>query len=320
MTKADEARAFALSRVGCPYIYGGTGQFCTPAYREARAAQYPKYAGKIAANCPRLSGKDSSCALCRWWDESAKQGKRAYDCAQLARAVMKAAGVELLSGANTQWQKTPWARRGSIDTLPERRLALLYRNDGTRMGHTGVSLGDGTLVHAKGHDFGVVRESLGGPAFTHWGIPAGLYEAAQLPPEDPLDAACASPLKKGDAGRAVSALQMLLNIASGAGLTVDGKYGDKTDAAAQAFLQDKHAGSTAGAWPAHAWALLRRAAGGETPAAAASAADDDGFSLGASLTAEDDEAVQITLPWQQIAAWQATLRSIADALGALIGR
>ena len=47
MSKADQARAWALSRVGCPYIMGATGKFCTPAYRRARAAQYPACARKI---------------------------------------------------------------------------------------------------------------------------------------------------------------------------------------------------------------------------------------------------------------------------------
>lgn len=34
-------RQFVIAQVGNPYIYGATGQPCTPAYRHARQAQYP---------------------------------------------------------------------------------------------------------------------------------------------------------------------------------------------------------------------------------------------------------------------------------------
>ena len=36
MEKSEIAKSWALERVGCPYIYGGTGQVCTPAYRQTR--------------------------------------------------------------------------------------------------------------------------------------------------------------------------------------------------------------------------------------------------------------------------------------------
>ena len=64
MTKADEAKAWALAHVGCPYIYGATGGICTPSYREARAAQYPEYAATMRKNCPLLSGSTHSCTNC----------------------------------------------------------------------------------------------------------------------------------------------------------------------------------------------------------------------------------------------------------------
>ena len=82
---AEIARAWALSRVGHPYLYGGTGQPCTVAYRKARAAQYPASADKIRRNCPRMTGSASSCEGCRWYDPQEKIGKTAYDCALSSR-------------------------------------------------------------------------------------------------------------------------------------------------------------------------------------------------------------------------------------------
>lgn len=184
MDKAQTAREWALSRVGCPYIMGGTGQFCTVAYRKARAAQYPGSAAKIRENCPRMKGSATSCKGCRWWDDTAGTGKRAYDCAQLTRWCMDAVGIKLVSGATSQWTRTPWAEKGEIDSLPGEKLCLVFRQDAPgKMGHVGLYLGDGTVVHAKGHAWGVVRERLAGARFTHWGIPQGMEQSSGQRPE-----------------------------------------------------------------------------------------------------------------------------------------
>ena len=179
MNKVDSARAWLLSRVGNPYLMGGTGQFCTVAYRKARAAQYPGSAARIKANCPRMRGAANRCMGCRYYDETAGTGKRAYDCAQLTRWCMDAIGIKLVSGATSQWNKTAWAEKGEISGMPREKMCLVFQRDSAKvMGHVGVYLGDGTVVHAKGNDYGVVREGLEEYGrFTHYGIPLGLYEA-----------------------------------------------------------------------------------------------------------------------------------------------
>ena len=178
MDKIETVKNWLLSRVGNPYLMGGTGQPCTVSYRKARAAQYPGSAAKIKANCPRMMGRADTCKGCRYFDDSTGQGKRAYDCAQLVKWAMNEIGIQMVSGATSQWQKTPWAALGEMDTLPEGEMVILYRQDSKNvMGHTGVSLGDGSCVHAKGHDYGVVREGIETYGrWTHWGIPIGLYE------------------------------------------------------------------------------------------------------------------------------------------------
>lgn len=95
-------KAFALESVGCPYIYGGTGQKCTPDYRKARIEQYPSCENNIVKNCPVLSKSASSCAGCKY------NGKKAYDCAQLTKYAAKAAGLTLPSGASSQWNNADW--------------------------------------------------------------------------------------------------------------------------------------------------------------------------------------------------------------------
>ena len=177
MTKAESVVSWLLSRVGNPYIMGGTGQFCTVAYRKARATQYPGSASKITKNCQRMNGTATSCQGCRWYDESTKTGKRAYDCAQLTRWAMDSVGILLVSGATSQWNKTDWEGKGTIDTMPAQKLCQVFRVDNaSTMGHTGIYLGDGTVIHAKGHEAGVVRDALEKGVWTHFAIPRGLYE------------------------------------------------------------------------------------------------------------------------------------------------
>ena len=180
MDKIETVKNWLLSRVGNPYLMGGTGQPCTVDYREARAAQYPESAGKIKANCQRMNGTANTCKGCKYYDDSTGTGKRAYDCAQLVRWAMNEIGIKMVSGATSQWRETKWAVLGEMDTLPADKMVILYRKDDDgKMGHTGVALGDGSCVHAKGHDYhkgGVVREGIEAYGrWTHWAIPEGLY-------------------------------------------------------------------------------------------------------------------------------------------------
>ena len=143
----------ALSLVGQGYIYGAKGQTCSPAFREQQAKQYPEQASKILNEGAK-------------WD-----GKPVWDCAQLTRAVAKAAGVSLVSGATSQWNKTLWTAKGTIDTLPPGETAFVFRQSDGKMQHTGVALGDGTCVHARGTAYGVIRQNTGEYPWTHWGSP-----------------------------------------------------------------------------------------------------------------------------------------------------
>ena len=251
MDKPDIVRAWCEQRVGCPYIYGATGKPCTPAYREARMKQYPAYAAKIKRNCPRLSGTASACENCAWCDPETGTGKLAYDCAQLSRWAMAAVGISLVSGASSQWERTDWASRGKLDDLPMDRVCLVFRMDTDHMGHVGIYQGDGTVIHAKGHDYGVVREMLFDTKFTHWGIPMGLYEEGEGMIH-PI-------LRQGDTGTDVAYLQTMLSdvvepiqadgvfgpktanavrvFQASAGLTVDGVVGPKTWAALESAVK-----------------------------------------------------------------------------------
>lgn len=275
MTKPEIVKAWCLERIGCPYIYGGTGQPCTVDYRKARAAQYPDKAGKIKNNCPRMMGRATTCADCRWCDPETGVGKLAYDCAQLSRAAMAAVGISLVSGANSQWERTNWAYRGKIsEGYAEDEVALVFRWDSDHMGHVGIYTGDGYVVHAKGHDYGVVRERLADTSFTHWGQPEGLYDGK---PARPI-------LRQGASGQDVEYLQTLL-CGVGEIITVDGKFGPATTKAVKAF-QKANGLIVDGIVGAKTWAALEAATGhDEKPDDTPPDIQISGLSFGEAITA-----------------------------------
>lgn len=247
-TKAEAVKARALSRVGCPYVMGGTGKECSVQYREARAAQYPDSAALIRANCPQLSGSATSCSGCKY------QGKPCFDCAQLALDAMKAAGIPLVSGANSQWRKTRWAESGQIGALPRNKVCLVFREDADgKKHHVGVYLGDGTVVHAKGHNAGVVQQDIGSVKFTHYGVPLGLYDSG-LPT-----------VRRGNSGEYVEKLQQALilsgHLAEG---QADGKFGSITETAVRAF-QAAQGLSVDGICGKDTWAALAPWMGEDAP-------------------------------------------------------
>ena len=240
MSKAEDAKAWAEQRIGNPYIMGATGKPCTVSYREARAAQYPQYADKIRKNCPRLSKNVASCKDCKWCDPETGKGKLAYDCAQFVRWCMEFIGISMVSGANSQWKKTDWEQQGTIDTIPLDKLCLVYRqDDGGNMGHTGIYTGNGYIIHAKGHDYGVVKQALGVPKFTHWGIPVGLYAEGGGGGTKPMIPNWPT-VRNGDKGNYVYILQAALNISGVAVVTIDGKFGNKTETAVKKFQSAVH--------------------------------------------------------------------------------
>ena len=157
----QDAAAFALAHVGDGYIYGATGWPCSPARREQQAKQYPEYRDNIM----NVGAK---------WD-----GKTCWDCATFTRACAKAGGAALPSGATSQWRSGAWRETGTIDQLPEDAVAMLDRQKGEIMQHTGLYLGDGTVIDARGTKYGVVHQAREKYAWTHYAIPKGWEDAKE---------------------------------------------------------------------------------------------------------------------------------------------
>lgn len=228
MDRGRIVREFALSAIGSPYVYGGTGMRCTPDYRLARMAQYPAYADAIKAQCPRLMGTRQGCAGCRY------EGMDCFDCAGFVRRGFQAAGISLPSGASTQWRTGNWAYKGPLAPRAFQGVCALYRESGDSrypMRHTGISLGDGRVADARGHQQGVLLVQGQAYPWTHYAVPNGMEEEMLPPFPEPLE------LSVGAKGGAVRRLQERL-MALGYPLRrfgADSIFGRETAGALRAF-------------------------------------------------------------------------------------
>lgn len=310
--RVETVKSWLIEQVGCPYIFGATKKACTPDYRRAKMDQYPQYAEMIKRNCPRLMGRASSCAGCKWARDGV--GRLAYDCAQLTRFALETVGIALVSGANSQWQKTAFVVKGEIKDMPKSLYAMVFREDSDgRKHHVGNYMGDGWVVHAKGHDYGVVCERLEDidKPFTHFGIPAGLYSNAELraagiDPENNVPT-----LRRGSRGELVKSVQEYLNDEIGAGLEPDGIFGAKTEEAVKEF-QRKHGLTADGVIGPKTWAAMGGAPGkAEMP--------DDPIEDGDEDEAPEEPEETVRVPKAMLEAWADTLEDLALDIRGYIG-
>jgi len=250
--KGKTIAEYAESKLGCAYIWGGYGEkLCTPSFRKERASAYPSQKNNIYRYCQVLSGQKGACTGCRY------NGKQAYDCAQLTRYSCKAGGQELVSGANAQWRKIAWEKKGTIDTLPDVPGVILYHmNSDGEMSHTGVYVGNGYAVEARAAAYGVVKTAVKSRSWTHWAaLPGVLSEGdeqsstpASKPQENPSKPKNSTSgtvvtdmktLRNGSKGTQVKVLQFLLNENGFDCGTADGIWGKKTLAAVKAYQKAK---------------------------------------------------------------------------------
>ena len=257
MSKNQTIRDYALRQVGGPYVYGATGRMCTPAMRQQQIKQYPDFSSQITRYCPVLSGAQVACRGCK------HDGRLAFDCAQLTRRAAEAAGLSLPSGSKSQFTRGDWIAGGDINSLPPTQVAFLYRQaaDGS-VPHTGIYLGDGSFVDARGHQQGGMHGLLGTYRWTHWRVLRGQEPVnggggglPSVPPPQPTDEVSrvrdlqvikGQPLLRG--ADVLTAQSQLVRLGFSVGAKgPDGVYGWDTDRAVKDF-QRAHGLAMTGIW------------------------------------------------------------------------
>ena len=195
---------YALAQLGRPYWWGCFGQMADGALYAQKKKQYPGY--YTAADFP------------------SQYGQKVHDCVGLIKGYLwcdSPDGYPKYNGAQdvaVDGLYRKCSRKGSITTLPEAPGVCVFM---ANMGHVGVYIGNGEVVEAMGHAYGVVRTKVAGRGWAYWGMPEWIDYGGENTSSDAADAAPPSPqgegfalnfriLREGCVGDDVRALQLML--------------------------------------------------------------------------------------------------------------
>lgn len=151
--------AYAKAQVGLPYWYGTFGQIATESLLESKKKRYSDYYEP-------------------WNDFLTQIGKRVHDCVGLIKGYLwsdTATSTPKYVSAQDKSAQGMYAAstlKGTIDAFPKHAGQLVYKStvktDAKKIHHVGVYIGDGYVIEAKGHEYGVVKTKLSGAGWTHW--------------------------------------------------------------------------------------------------------------------------------------------------------
>ena len=152
---------YAIRKLGCAYWYGTYGQTASEALFKSYKKIYPTYYTK-------------------WDDYGTQYGGQVFDCAGLIKAYLWSETVdgvpvpksESNATSTGMYDLTEPEQRGTIESCPWTVGTLVFRSDSWSsrkygIHHVGVYIGNGMVVEAKGHTYGVVL-STDMDFWTHW--------------------------------------------------------------------------------------------------------------------------------------------------------
>ena len=140
---------YAKAQLGKPYWYGTFGNTSTEELYSTKRKQYPKY----------YTARDFT----------NQYNLRVHDCVGLIKGYLWSDTHTSTPKYNSAQDKSADGmynsskEKGSIDTIPEIVGLLVWRK-----GHIGVYIGNGYVIEARGHSYGVVKTRLKDRNFTHW--------------------------------------------------------------------------------------------------------------------------------------------------------
>ena len=196
---------YAIAQLGRPYWWGTFGQLADGALYAQKKKQYPGYYTAT--------------------DFSSQYGQKVHDCVGLIKGYLWCDGPEGSPKYNAAQDvavnglyKT-CSRKGDIGSIPEIPGVCVFMKD---MGHVGVYIGNGEVVEAMGHAYGVVKTKLAGRGWAYWGMPGWIEygeENGETTPQSPTATAPLTRgaftlsfriLRQGCVGEDVKALQLML--------------------------------------------------------------------------------------------------------------
>lgn len=214
---------YAKAQLGKPYWYGTYGNEASKELYEKKKKQYPSQYK---------------------WAYAGEKGVKVQDCVGLIKGYLWSSDPQDMNPKyNSKQDKSANGMRaackvaGNIDTLPEVQGVLVFF-----AGHVGVYEGNGYVIEARGHAYGVVRTKLKSRPWKWWGY-CPYIEYGEEPKEEPVKNISVSlpVLREGSKNKSVRAAQLLL-IGAGYKLNkygADGDLGEETIKAVKEFQKDK---------------------------------------------------------------------------------
>ena len=219
------------AEVGWDYVWGATGQKCTPSQRNAfvkrqLAKGYDDEVAETINKCQVLKGTKSSCDGCKFYCNGGCT--LIDDCQGFVKQICKRVGITLSGGGATSLynNKANWDKRGPIKDLPEKVCCIFWtdKKDKSKKSHIGFYIKNGMMAHCSGS---VKIEKLSNKC-TDYALIKGLDGDVPVTHET---------LRRGSKGPDVVLCQQdLISLNYDVGPAgADGIYGAKTEAAVKAF-------------------------------------------------------------------------------------
>ena len=141
---------YVKNQIGLPYWYGTFGNISNEILYKNKKQQYPKY---YTAN-----------------DYVLQYGKRVHDCVGLIKGYLWSDTLTSepkytpAQDVNANGMLSICTEKGDISTIPEIEGILVFSHQ-----HVGVYIGNGYVVEARGHEYGVVKTKLSSRGWKNWG-------------------------------------------------------------------------------------------------------------------------------------------------------
>lgn len=212
--------AFITAQLGALYVWGAQGQRMTPALIKKLENSDANYKRALAQ-----------------YEKHVKAGATlvAYDCSGLIVAHLLGAGL-----IKSDMSANGLYHNACVDIAKAALTAgdLTFKKEAatSRMHHVGVYMGDGTVIHAKGRDYGVIRNKLSAESWNRFGRLKCFGDAAGAAAYRRLLKNTGRPYMAGDDVRAVQSALEASGFSPGG---IDGLYGPKTAAAVTAYQKAK---------------------------------------------------------------------------------
>ena len=141
---------YCRSQLGRPYWWGTFGQKASESLLRQKSAQYPRYYTST--------------------DFVKQYGQKVHDCVGLIKGYLwsdtptSSPIYNASQDKNVSGMLDNCTKKGDMSTMPDIIGVLVFME-----GHVGIYIGNGKVIEARGHAYGVVETNLVGRGWTKWG-------------------------------------------------------------------------------------------------------------------------------------------------------